>query len=157
MRNQRRFYIFSAGMRHSQPWSPSTVFFQCWIRIRINLSCWICSRCSVFTLLIFLKRHFKTNLLFYSLEHVYSCNYQFEMVTNDKNQRRFYIFSTGMRHSQPLSPSPVPEIIDTVFAKTSPIRSFSITEYERFGLVFTKSRVYKFGHWFLFMLDPDLH
>ncbi len=40
----------------------------------------------------------------------------------------------------------VPEIIVTVFAKTSPKRSFSITEYERFGRVFTKTRVYKFGH-----------
>jgi hypothetical protein len=39
----------------------------------------------------------------------------------------------------------VPEIIDPVFAKTSPKRSFSMTEYERFGLVFTKTRVYKFG------------
>ncbi len=42
--------------------------------------------------------------------------------------------------------TPVPEIIDPVFAKTSPKRSFSMTEYERFGLVFTKTRVYKFGH-----------
>jgi hypothetical protein len=42
--------------------------------------------------------------------------------------------------------SPVPEIIDPVFAKTRPKRAFSITEYERFGLVFTKTRVYKFGH-----------
>ncbi len=42
---------------------------------------------------------------------------------------------------------PVPEIIDPVFAKTSPKRSFSMTEYERFWLVFTKTRVYKFGHW----------
>jgi hypothetical protein len=41
---------------------------------------------------------------------------------------------------------PVPEIIDKVFPKTSPKRSFSMTEYERFGLVFTKTRVYKFGH-----------
>ncbi len=40
----------------------------------------------------------------------------------------------------------VPEIIDPVLAKTSPKRSFSMTEYERFGLVFTKTRVYKFGH-----------
>ncbi len=40
----------------------------------------------------------------------------------------------------------MPEIIDPVFAKTSPKRSFSMTEYERFGLVFTKTRVYKFGH-----------
>jgi hypothetical protein len=42
--------------------------------------------------------------------------------------------------------SVVPEIIDEVLAKTSPKRSFSMTEYERFGLVFTKTRVYKFGH-----------
>ncbi len=41
----------------------------------------------------------------------------------------------------------MPEIKDTVFAKTSPQRSYSMTEYERFGLVFTKTRVYKFGHW----------
>ncbi len=43
----------------------------------------------------------------------------------------------------------VPEIIETVFAKTSPKRSFSMTEYDRFWLVFTKTRVYKFGHWWL--------
>jgi hypothetical protein len=48
--------------------------------------------------------------------------------------------------------SPGPEIIDPVFTKTSPKRSFSMTEYERFGLVFTKTRVYKFGHWFLHAL-----
>ncbi len=40
----------------------------------------------------------------------------------------------------------VPEIIDLVFAKTSPKRSLSMTEYEHFGLVFAKMRVYKFGH-----------
>ena len=44
--------------------------------------------------------------------------------------------------------SSVPEFIDQVFAKTSPKRSFSMTEYERFRLVFTKTRVYKFGHCF---------
>ena len=33
----------------------------------------------------------------------------------------------------------VPEIIDPVFAKTSLKRLFSMTEYERFGLVFAKS------------------
>jgi hypothetical protein len=32
----------------------------------------------------------------------------------------------------------VPEIIDPVFVKTSPICSFSMTEIKRFGLVFTK-------------------
>ncbi len=35
--------------------------------------------------------------------------------------------------------SPVPEIIDPVFTKTSPKRSFCMTENERFGLVFTKT------------------
>ncbi len=33
----------------------------------------------------------------------------------------------------------VPEIIDPVFTKTSPKRSFCMTENERFGLVFTKT------------------
>jgi hypothetical protein len=33
----------------------------------------------------------------------------------------------------------VPEFIDPVFAKTSPKRSFSITENERFGLVFVQT------------------
>ncbi len=33
----------------------------------------------------------------------------------------------------------MPECIDLVFAKTSPERSFSITENERFGLVFAKT------------------
>jgi hypothetical protein len=32
----------------------------------------------------------------------------------------------------------VPEFIDPVFTKTSPKRSFSISENERFGLVFVK-------------------
>jgi hypothetical protein len=34
---------------------------------------------------------------------------------------------------------PVPEIIDPVFAKTSPERSFCMTENEHFGLVFVKT------------------
>ncbi len=33
----------------------------------------------------------------------------------------------------------MPEIIDPVFAKTSPTRSFCMTENERFGLVFVKT------------------
>ncbi len=41
---------------------------------------------------------------------------------------------------------PVPEFIDPVFAKTSLKRSFSMTENERFGLVFA-NWVYKCGHW----------
>ncbi len=47
-----------------------------------------------------------------------------------------------LRHSR----NSMPEIIDPVFAKTSLKRSFSMTDYERFALVFTKTRVYKFGH-----------
>jgi hypothetical protein len=34
---------------------------------------------------------------------------------------------------------PVPEFIDPVFVKTSPIRSFLVMENERFGLVFAKT------------------
>jgi hypothetical protein len=34
--------------------------------------------------------------------------------------------------------TPVPEFIDPVFAKTSPKRSFSMTENKRFGLVLRK-------------------
>jgi hypothetical protein len=35
--------------------------------------------------------------------------------------------------------SPVPEFIDPVFTKTSPKRSFSVIQNERFGLVFAKT------------------
>jgi hypothetical protein len=35
--------------------------------------------------------------------------------------------------------NPVPEFIETVFAKTSPKRSVSVIEKERFGLVFAKN------------------
>jgi hypothetical protein len=55
-----------------------------------------------------------------------------------------FTYSKSRSHPQL---NPVPEIIDPVFAKTSPKRSFSMTAYERFGLVFTKTRIYKFGHW----------
>jgi hypothetical protein len=34
---------------------------------------------------------------------------------------------------------PVPEFIDPVFTKTSPKRSFSVIQNERFGLVFAKT------------------
>jgi hypothetical protein len=42
-------------------------------------------------------------------------------------------------------PSTVPEIINPVFTKTSPKRSFCMTENERFGLVFvnTGARIYR--------------
>jgi hypothetical protein len=36
------------------------------------------------------------------------------------------------------APGSVPEIIDPVFAKTSPKRSYCMTENEHFGLVFVK-------------------
>jgi hypothetical protein len=38
-----------------------------------------------------------------------------------------------------LGSNPVTEIIDPVFAKTRPKRSFCITKNERFGLVFVKT------------------
>ncbi len=44
-----------------------------------------------------------------------------------------------------LSLKPVPELIDPVFAKTSPKSSFSVMKNERFRLVFAKT-VYYFGH-----------
>jgi hypothetical protein len=39
----------------------------------------------------------------------------------------------------PYDTPPVPEFIDPVFVKTSPKRSFSITENEHFELVLTKT------------------
>ncbi len=39
----------------------------------------------------------------------------------------------------PINRTPVPEVIDPVFAKTSQKRSFCMTENERFGLVFVKT------------------
>ncbi len=48
--------------------------------------------------------------------------------------------------------STVPEIIDLVFLKTSPKRAFSMTEYKRIGVVFTKTRVYKFRHRYLALI-----
>ncbi len=53
--------------------------------------------------------------------------------------------------------TPVPEIIDAVFVKTSPKRSFSMTEYEHVGLVFTNTRVYKFGHSYSYSFYPSNH
>ncbi len=38
-----------------------------------------------------------------------------------------------------LNPTPVPEIIDPVFAKTSQYARFLLSENERFGLVFVKT------------------
>jgi hypothetical protein len=42
-------------------------------------------------------------------------------------------------YKQSTDPDPVPEFIDPVFTKTSPKRSFSVTQNERFGLVFAKT------------------
>ncbi len=38
-----------------------------------------------------------------------------------------------------IPPSPVPEFIDPVFAKTSPKRSLSMSDNVHFGLVFAKT------------------
>jgi hypothetical protein len=44
------------------------------------------------------------------------------------------ISNTGMQHDRL-----VPEFIDPLFVKTSPKRSYSVIEDERFGLVFAKT------------------
>jgi hypothetical protein len=44
----------------------------------------------------------------------------------------------------------VPEIIDPVFAKTSPKRSFCMTENDRIGLVFVKTGSINSGTGLLF-------
>jgi hypothetical protein len=49
----------------------------------------------------------------------------------------------------------VPEIINPVFAKTSPKRSFCMTENEPFGRAcFRENWVYKFGHWEISVSEP---
>jgi hypothetical protein len=50
-----------------------------------------------------------------------------------------YVSSAPACNGNFLGSNPVPEIIDPVFAKTSPKRSFCMTENERFGLVFVKT------------------
>ncbi len=62
-------------------------------------------------------------------------------------RRKNYVCSTAIE---------VPEIIDPVFVKTSTKRSFSMIEYKRFGLVFTNTRVNKFGQRFL-IINVNLH
>jgi hypothetical protein len=54
-----------------------------------------------------------------------------------KNQRKK--ISVFLRESGKCFPSPVPEFIDPVFAKTSPKRSFSMSENQRSELVFAKT------------------
>ncbi len=48
--------------------------------------------------------------------------------------------STGLDPASAFLFIPVPEFINPVFAKTSPKRSFSVIQNERFGLVFAKTR-----------------
>jgi hypothetical protein len=73
------------------------------------------------------------------------------LVTTPKSSNRTSVCSDcaedSIIHCAVIREQPVPEFLDSVFAKTSPKRSFSMTENERFGLVFAKSAwVYKFGH-----------
>jgi hypothetical protein len=53
--------------------------------------------------------------------------------------RSFRESPQNLRVAASLPATPVPEFIDSVFVKTSPNRSFSVSENERFGLVFAKS------------------
>jgi hypothetical protein len=73
---------------------------------------------------------------------------------NRKKKRLESLEAFGLNLLESLGYRAVPKIVDPVFAKTSPNRSFSMTEYKRFGLIFTKTRVYKFGHWFLVLSLP---
>jgi hypothetical protein len=65
---------------------------------------------------------------------------------NWKRPKLLAVVLFGFNYTPPVITA-VPEIIDPVFAKTNPKCSVLMTEYERFGLVSTKTRVYKFGHW----------
>jgi hypothetical protein len=55
--------------------------------------------------------------------------------TTEKNE----VFKFRRQSYLMLGKNSAPKIIDPVFAKTSPKRSFCITENERFGLVFVKT------------------
>ncbi len=55
---------------------------------------------------------------------------------NESSKPLCFSATSKLQHSPE---SPVPEFIDPVFAKTSPKRSFLMTENERFGLVSEKS------------------
>ncbi len=61
---------------------------------------------------------------FFRVSHVLSC---------------LCLLSSQWRFKTSPTSTPVPEIIDPVFAKTCPKRSFCMTEDERFGLVFVKT------------------
>ncbi len=54
---------------------------------------------------------------------------------------------------------PVAEIIDQVFTKTSPKRSFSVIENERFGLVFAKTGSINSGtgRWQMLCIRIQIH
>ncbi len=65
-------------------------------------------------------------------------------LTTDKkvaSEINFYVFCSLKRSTNPKKYTyiPVPEFIDPVFVKTSPKRSFSVIQNERFGLVFEKT------------------
>jgi hypothetical protein len=59
-------------------------------------------------------------------------------------------------HQSQVKYTPVPEIIDPVFAKTSPKCSFCMTENERFGLVFVKTGSINSGTCMLFYVSSQL-
>jgi hypothetical protein len=65
------------------------------------------------------------------------------LVTTPKSPNRTSVCSDCAKDSfiygGAIREHPVPEFIDPVFAKTSPKRSFSVIENERFGLVFAKT------------------
>jgi hypothetical protein len=51
----------------------------------------------------------------------------------------------------------VPKFVDPVFTKTSPKRSFSVIQYERFGLVFAKTGSIILGMDIIYQLLHSCH
>ncbi len=70
---------------------------------------------------------------------------------NDHFKKRSYSACFQAENELYINSGTVPEFKDPVFAKTSPKRSFSMSENERFGLVFAKTGSINSGtgeyHW----------
>ncbi len=122
-------------------WKVETTFHYCW-RVKSSLKLvWIKSTSPCKSLVVYsLKRH---GLSIISLTKSY-----FDHLFVIESPLKLRALAEKKKTEQHRGHSPVPEIIDPVFTKTSPKRSFSMSEHERFGLVFTKTRVYKIGHCF---------
>ncbi len=102
-----------------KPWSGSG----CRFGLVLSLKCWI-----QIQTLVFMEKKFHTDNIYFSLGL-----HEWVLCTMRRFHLSSLIFASG--HFD----FPVPEIIDPVFTKTSPKRSFSVIQNERFGLVFVKT------------------